>query len=155
VAVDVKGLIQELVQEYGSGSESLLPILQRIQEEKGFIAKEDAWVVSEQLGIPLIEIYKTVTFYELLWIGKRADYEIRVCGSISCAVNGGNKIYEAIVTELDIDSSGLSRDGRFFVEKVSCLGRCDESPAMMINDKVYTGLTPEKAREIVRELKEK
>ncbi len=153
--VDVKELVNELTQEYGAGSQALLPILQRIQSERGFIAKEDAWVISEMLGIPLIEIYKTVTFYDLLWIGKRADYEIRICGSLSCMLNGGDKIYEVVVRELDIDSTGMSRDGRFFVEKVNCLGRCDESPAMMINDEVYTGLTPEKAREIVRKLKER
>ncbi len=155
MAKKVEKLIQNLSKEYGRGSQALLPILQSIQKEKGFVSKEDAWLVSEELGIPIIEIYRTVTFYDLLWIGKKADYEIRVCDSISCAVNGGDRIYQAVVTELGLDGEGMSKDGRFFVERVNCLGRCDESPAMMVNEDVYTGLTPDEARKIVRSLKEK
>ncbi len=150
----VTHLVQEVVKDYGKGRQALLPILQKIQQEKGYISREDAWEVSRELGIPIIEIYSTVTFYDLLWIGKKADYEIRVCGSISCAVNNGRRILEAVCRELDTSVGNVSDDGRFYIEKVSCLGRCDESPVMMINDKVYTKLTPEKAREIVRSLKQ-
>ena len=84
---------------------------------------------------------------------EQAKYIIRVCSSLPCHTSRSDDILKIIEKELGIKDGGTSQDKRFALEVVYCLGMCDHAPSMMINDKKYGDLTPEKARNIIKELK--
>ena len=84
---------------------------------------------------------------------KQGRYVIRVCNSLSCYLKGAKTIIEVIKEELGIKENQTTKDKKFTLEVTSCLGLCDISPAMMINEKVYGNLTPQKVRKILSKYK--
>ena len=131
----------------------LLPMLQAIQAKFGCISEANAHYLSKKTGIPFSKIYGVITFYEMLYTEKKAKNIIRICNSPSCYLNGSLKLIEFLESLLKIKSGETTKDKKFSLEIVSCLGCCDKAPAMIINDKVYGNLTEKKIERIIFSLK--
>ena len=144
-------LIIELADKYGRSRENLLPILQGVVERENYLSDDTMIEIARQLDLPAAEVYGTATFYSFLEYKKMGKYVIRVCKTITCSMKGKNQILLAIQDMLKISIGETTSDKKFSLLQTNCLGWCHKAPAMLINDDVYTELTPEKVREILSE----
>lgn len=146
-----KNLVDCLTEQHGTDRKALIPILQGIVKEKSFISKEDMTEVARALDISGAEVYGTASFYSFLEIEERGKYVIRVCRSIVCDNKEKGSILSKIEEMLHIKIGETTSDKKFSLIETNCIGQCDKAPAMLINDDVYTELTPEKVTSILHE----
>lgn len=142
-------LIKELADLHGRKRESLLPIMQAVVEREKYLSEFYMTEISRELDVPPSEVYGTATFYSFLETKPVGKNVIRICKTISCAMKGKNQVLFAIQDMLKIKLGETTPDKRFTLLETNCLGWCHKAPAMMINNEVYTDLTPEKVREIL------
>jgi NADH:ubiquinone oxidoreductase subunit F (NADH-binding)/NADH:ubiquinone oxidoreductase subunit E len=137
-------------------SPDVLALLKRVQQEnpQNYIPPEKLKLVAQELGLSLSQIYGVASFYSLLNLEPRAKHIIRVCEGGACHLLGSATIFEVLKKELGMKSGKVSPDGMFAVEKVSCLGRCEYGPVMMIDQQVFGDLTPDKIRMILQQYRQ-
>ncbi|MBO8160568.1 MAG: NADH-quinone oxidoreductase subunit NuoE [Thermosipho sp. (in: Bacteria)] len=152
---EIKKIVEEARKEALEKQDILIYTLHKIQDkvENNYIPEESAKIISKELKIPLSKIYEVLTFYTMFSTKPRGKYVIRICTSLPCHVANGREIIEAIKDELKIDFGQTTKDGLFTLEETGCLGLCGVSPVIMINQEYYGNLTPEKVREILKNLK--
>lgn len=148
-------LIVELAEQYGRSRENLLPILQGVVEKEKYLSDFSMIEIARELDLPAAEVYGTATFYSFLDYKKRGKFIIRVCKTITCSMKGKNQILLTIEDMLKIGMGETTSDKKFSLLETNCLGWCHKAPAMLINDEVFTDLTPEKVREILSEFMKK
>ncbi len=151
----IKSLIKNLANQYGRERESLLPIMQGVVERENFLSEYSMVEIAREMDIPASEVYGTATFYSFLETKTTGKYTIRVCKTITCAMKGKSQVLFAIQDMLKIKFGETTPDQRFTLLETNCLGWCHKAPAMMINNEVYTELTPEKVREILSDYMKK
>jgi NADH-quinone oxidoreductase subunit E len=132
--------------------EKLISILTEKQKDGG-LSDEVLEDIAKSLDMPLSEVYGVATFYSFLSVKPRGKYVIRVCKSLPCFYKNSAMILVAVEKELGIKPGEITTDGKFSLETTNCIGSCDNPPAMMINDEIHNGLTPEKVINIIRECK--
>ena len=120
----------------------LLPELKKIQKKQGYVSEESMKKLSIKLGIPIVKIYAAATFYAMIHTQKQGKYIIEICNSPSCYLNNSINIIKYLEKKIGI-KSGQTK-GKFSLHICSCIGCCDQAPAMKINNKVYGDLTKEK-----------
>ncbi|WP_177918177.1 NADH-quinone oxidoreductase subunit NuoE [uncultured Eubacterium sp.] len=147
-------LIDGVLSEYASVPGSLITVLQKTQDIYGYLPKEAIEKISAQMNIPTSEIMGVGTFYTQFRFQPVGKYLIMLCQGTACHVNSSELILETIKDELHIDDGETTEDGLFSLKCVACLGCCSLSPVMMINDNTYGSLTPDKTKQILRELRE-
>ncbi|MCX7830234.1 MAG: NADH-quinone oxidoreductase subunit NuoE [Acidobacteria bacterium] len=145
--------IVNLANKYGKSRSALLPILQSVMEKYHYISDVAMQEIADALEIHPVEVYSVVTFYSFLKPEKSGKFKIRLCKTISCDMQGKEKIKNTLESELGIKFGETTKDGRFSLEWVNCLGMCDQGPAMLVNYKVYTNLTAGKVKQIIDECK--
>ena len=145
----IQVLIKDLADKYGRERENLLPIMQGVVHQEKFLSEYSMLEIAREMDIPAAEVYGTATFYSFLETKQTGKYIIRVCKTITCAMKGKNQVLFAIQEMLKIKIGDTTPDKRFTLLETNCLGWCHKAPAMLINDEIYTDLTPEKAREII------
>ena len=150
-----KEIIDKVTGYYGTNREALLPILQEIQKNEQYLSDEAMVEVAKTLDISSADVYGKATFYSFLDTIPRGKYVIRVCKTIVCDMHNKNKIIETLENLLKIKVGETTLNRKFSLLYTNCLGWCHKGPAMLINDEVYTELTPEKVRDIIREYKNK
>ena len=107
-------------------------------------------VIAREMGLSTVEVYNFVTFYAMLSTKPHGKYTVRICKNVSCHVNGASDIVRAVEEQLGIRMGETTEDGRFSLEYTSCLGLCENAPAIMINRKVYSHLTPDSVRAVLK-----
>jgi len=145
----IQSLVKDLADEYGRKRESLLPILQGVVEREKYLSEYSMVEIAREVDIPAAEVYGTATFYSFLETKPTGKYIIRICKTITCAMKGKNQMLFAIQDMLKIKLGETTPDNRFSLLESNCLGWCHKAPAMLINNEVYTELTPEKVRDIL------
>ncbi|MFA5316578.1 MAG: NADH-quinone oxidoreductase subunit NuoE [Dehalococcoidales bacterium] len=145
--------LNKVITQRGKTRESLLPCLKTVQDECGYIPSEAITYLQEALEVTAMDIYGVVSFYGMLTTSKQGENVIRLCESLPCHINGSENILEVLKAELGIEPGETTLDEKFTLETVACLGICDQSPAMMVNEKNYGNLTAEKVKRIIAELK--
>ncbi len=145
--------IEALVEEYGSDRSALLTILHEIQKKHRYISDYAQQEIARHLKIQPVEVYSVISFYAFLNSEPKGRNIVRICRTVSCEMKGKVALEKAIERELEIKIGETTKDNKFTVEYANCLGLCDVAPAMSINDRVYTRLTPEKAVQLLSEVK--
>jgi len=133
--------IEALKKRYPSPKALCLPCLWMVQYQEGFISIDAIDAISEQIGIPPIEIYRVATFYTMFHLEPQTKLNVQVCKTLSCKLCGSDEILKHLEGK-DVN-----------VQHVECLGSCGTAPAMQINDIHYEELTISKVDEILKELK--
>lgn len=128
-----------------------LAMLQDLQKEYGYIPKEKLLELSQYLDIPLSKLYSMATFYKALSLTPKGKNTIKVCDGTACHIRSSKSLLDEIENSLGIKPGETTKDGKFSLEVVNCLGSCAIAPVMVINDKYYGKLTSSKVREILRE----
>ena len=145
----VADLIKNLADQHGRNRHNLLPILQGVVEQEKYLSEYSMIEIARELDLPASEVFGTATFYSFLEHKKMGRYIIRICKTITCSMKGKNQVLLAIEDMLKINVGETTADGNFSLLQTNCLGFCHMAPAMLINNEVYTELTPEKVREIL------
>jgi len=151
----VSELIKNLADQHGRSRYNLLPILQGVVEQEKYLSESSMIEIAKELDIPASDVYGTATFYSFLEYKKMGKYIIRVCKTITCSMKGKNQVLLAIEDMLKINVGETTPDGTFSLLQTNCLGFCHKAPAMLINNDVFTDLTPEKVREILNQYRNK
>lgn len=151
---NIKERLGEILEEDHKERTSLFSCLYFIQDEQGFISEKDVSCLAKELNLSEIDIYGVITFYSMFNLKKQGKNIIRVCVSLPCYLNHSEKIFAVIEEILGIKDGETTSDGRFTLEGVSCLGLCDEAPAIMVNKEVYGKLTKDKIKKILEQYEE-
>ncbi len=141
--------VAALGERYGASRSSLLPILQDLQAELGYISPFAMQEVANLLGISATQVFGVVSFYSFLTTEPRGKFVIRLCQTIACDMAGKDKVARQLENELGISFGQTTADGSFSLEYTNCIGMCDQGPALLVNDQVYTRVTPARVFEIV------
>jgi NADH-quinone oxidoreductase subunit E len=128
---------------------NLMPVLQGIQEEYGYVPKPTIDLVAERLNVYPSQIFGVLTFYAQFHLKPRGRFIIRVCVGTACHVQGAERIVETFFDRLHIGHAETTEDLRFTFEKVACLGACGMAPLAMVNDATYGQMKVQKVDEIV------
>ncbi len=152
---EIKELVKSLADKYGRSRESLIPILQGVVANHRFVSDETMTEIARELDMSAAQVYGTATFYSFLDTVPRGKYVIRVCRTITCAMKGKNLILQELEDLLKIKVGETTQNRKFSLLETNCLGWCHKGPAMLVNDDVYTEVTPEKVREIINEYTKK
>lgn len=147
-------LLEPVFAELANEKGSLIAILQQAQEIYGYLPTDVLRRIADRTGIKPAKVYGTATFYTQFRFKPVGKYLIMLCQGTACHVNGADMVLDAISTELGIGDGDTTDDGLFSIKCVACLGCCSLSPVMMINEETYGTLTPTKAVQILRDIKE-
>jgi NADH-quinone oxidoreductase subunit E len=149
--------IDELITHYPQKRSASLMVLHAIQEHFGWISQDAIEWSAKKLGLQPINIYELVTFYPMFRASPVGKYQIKVCGTLSCALGGSHALHKHFCTKLGLDPHAhgpqTTKDGKFSVEFVECLAGCGTAPVMMCNDDFYESVSTAKAEEIVARCK--
>ena len=144
----------EIIKHHGSKANSLISVMQDVQAEYRYLPGELLSYIADMLGIPLAKAYSVATFYENFSFDPKGKYVIKVFDGTACHVRKSVPVREALEKHLGLGKGKRTTDDMIFtLEIVSCLGACSFAPVMTINDKVHPKMTPDKAIEIIEELK--
>ena len=132
----------------------LLPLLQDIQTEYGYLPEDNLREAAETLGIPLIDVYGVATFFKSFSLTPRGRHQVKVCLGTACHVRGSSRIGKEIERKLAIKPGETSEDGEFSLETVMCLGCCAIGPVVVLDGKYYGQVTPAKLESILETVKE-
>jgi NADH-quinone oxidoreductase subunit E len=147
--------VDSIINELGYRQSAIIAILQGIQEHYRYLPKEVFPYLSQKIGISEARIYSTATFYDNFSLEPKGKFVIKVCDGTACHVRKSIPILERLRKELGLSEKKATADDlSFTVETVSCLGACGLAPVITVNDKVYPAMTPDKASELIKELKE-
>lgn len=128
---------------------SLIPILRKIKEKYRCIDSEAMQIIADVLGIHPVEVHAVASFYAFLKPELEGRLVFRLCRTLSCELAGKDEVAEQLRNELGIDFGETTADQLFTLEWANCMGLCDQGPAMLVNETVYTSLTPQKISDIV------
>ena len=150
-----KERIKAICEKYKNEPTPLMVVLSEIQNEFGYIPLEVQEVVSEELSIPVAEVYGVVTFYSFFSLKPKGKYVIGVCLGTACYVKGSQAIIDKFCDLLKIKPGETTEDGLFTISALRCIGACSLAPACSINGKVYPKLTVDKVQGIIDEYRAK
>ncbi len=145
--------IERWVAKNGQDRSSLIPVLQEVQKKYGRISEYAMQVIGDQLGIHPVEVHGVVSFYSFLKESHKGRFDVRLCRTISCDMAGRDRVARQLENELGIGFGETTPDGRFSLEWANCLGMCDQGPALLVNEHVFTRVTPEKVHDILAQFK--
>jgi NADH:ubiquinone oxidoreductase subunit E len=143
-----------ILKKYKPGKrDDLIPILQEIQDDLGYLSEESIVKTGNFLGLSTTKIYGLATFYDRFRFVPSGKIQIRICNGTSCYLNGSQSIINKIREELGVMPGQTTRDGNFSFEIVSCMGGCYNGPVINVNGQYQTHIKAENLPELIRKLK--
>ena len=136
-----------------SGQEELLILLQKAQNEFGYLSEESVAELAKSLALSISDVYGVATFYSFLSTKPLGRNVIRICKSMPCYLKNCQTIINTVEKQIGIKPGETTPDGKFSFQLTNCIGACDKAPAMMINSDVYDDLTPRKISRILKAYK--
>lgn len=141
--------VQSAVNRYGASHDELIPILNDVNREIGYLPGEALDELSRLLKVPKSQLFSVASFYRMLSTEPRGTHVLQFCESAPCHVAGGREVLTAIKDALKINENETTPDGKWTLVMTSCLGVCGVGPVMMIDDDVIGNVDPEKVPEIL------
>ncbi|WP_448534956.1 NADH-quinone oxidoreductase subunit NuoE [Pseudothermotoga sp.] len=145
--------VEQVLRKYNYKKENLVKILLEVQKLHRYLSKDVIHYVAVALRIPPAKVYGVATFYAQFSLKPKGEYTILVCDGTACHMEGSMNLIKAIEEEIGIKPGEVTKDLKFSVDCVGCLGACALAPAMVINGEVYGNLTAQKVKEILRSLR--
>lgn len=145
-------LIEQIVDRYDREIGMLIPMMQDLQAECGYLPSEHLRSLAMRLKVPLSRLYSVATFYASFRLAPKGAHEVTLCVGTVCYLKGAGAISEAICKEFQIEPGGTTRDRLFSFQPVNCVGACALAPVMVVDGKYYDGITAGSALEILHGL---
>ncbi len=147
-------VVDEILSRHEKAELSTISILQDIQDYYHYLPKEIFPYVAKAIGVGEARLYGVATFYENFSLEPKGKYVIRCCDGTACHVRGSLPILDQLRKTLGLSEEKKTTDDlNFTVETVSCLGACGLAPVITVNGVVHPAMTPEKALDLLDELK--
>jgi NADH-quinone oxidoreductase subunit E len=143
--------IESILQKYSRGQDDLIPILQGVQKEFGYVSLESVKKISRYLRITENQIYGVSSFYAQFRFNPPGRHSIKACLGTACHVSGGATLLEMLERGLGISCGETTPDKRFDLDRVACLGCCALSPVVQIDKNIYSRMTVTKLTELLKE----
>ena len=144
---------KKLIKKYGKKKGVLIPLLQDVQKEYGYVPHEAVELIAKELKIYPVEIYGVLTFYTQFYLTPRGKHTIRVCQGTACHVMGGKEILDYLSDRLKIKDGETTKDGNFSLERVACLGCCGMAPVVQVDNDFYGNCTIQMVNEMLDKYK--
>ena len=141
--------LNSILSSFEGRRDELIPILQRVQEEFGYLSEDNMIEVARFIGIPESRAYAVATFYAQFRFTPTGKTNVTVCRGTACHVKGARRILEEAEKQLGITEGQTTDDLEYSLETVACIGCCGLSPCVMINKKVEANMTPAKVGELL------
>lgn len=142
--------LKEILSDYKGKKNELIPILQRVQEEFGYLPEDVLLKIAKFTRVPESRVYAIATFYTQFRFTPIGKKRIAVCRGTACHVKGAPRILEEIKKHLGIKEGETTPDSEYSLDTVACIGACGLSPCIMVNKKVKAKLTPKKVAELFK-----
>lgn len=142
--------LDKIVAKYQGQNGSLIPVLQEVQRQFGYISGENLESLARKMGIPLSQVYGVATFYTQFRFRPHGKHTLKVCHGTACHVSGAGEISGTVEKMLDIETGETTKDRNFTIESVACLGCCSLAPVLMVDEKVYGRLNALKTKRVLR-----
>lgn len=146
--------IHEMVVEYSQQKWALIPLVQKIQNEFGFIPPQSIPIIAKNLRLFTSEVQGVISFYSQLYTEPRGRRVVRVCRGTACHVRGGKTILKLVKHHLGIEEGETSPDLEYTLETVACIGVCALAPNLVVGDRVHGHMNPKKIGQLFREVVE-
>jgi NADH-quinone oxidoreductase subunit E len=150
----IKGLretVKKALQKHEHDKSLIVDILQDIQSEIGYLPKDALVETGKQLDVPVSRVYSVATFFKAFSLTKRGRHLISVCMGTACHVRGAVKVLEQIEQELKINRGGTTKDLKFTLETVNCVGACALGPMVIVGEDYHGEMTPEGITSVLKE----
>ena len=143
--------VDEIIGHHCDGGDgALIAILEEMQAHYRYLPRDVMILVSERLGVPLSQIYSVVTFYHAFSLVPRGEHTICVCTGTACHVRGAIQVLDRLETKLGVGPGGTTRDRRFTLETVNCLGCCALGPVVVLDDEYEGQMTIGKVDKLLK-----
>lgn len=137
-------VVEKIIQKFSNPArDSLIPVLQAVQEEEGYISREAVIEIGKALNLPASKIYGVATFYNQFRFSPNGKWTIQICRGTACHVKGSAALLSRIERELGIKAGETTRDGMFSIEVVACIGACGLAPVIAINGNFHAKVKPD------------
>lgn len=144
--------LEEILEGRRSQPNQLIEVLQDVQQNYGYVSQEAMQVVSQGLGVPLIEVYRVASFYKAFRLKPAGRNAITMCMGTACHVRGARLLIDQATSQLGVKEGEVTQDGLFSVEHVNCLGACALGPIVTENGSYHHHMTPGKLRKLIETL---
>ena len=152
--LDMK-VIDEILDRYNNDKSMIIAIMQDVQEVYRYLPQEALEHIAAKTGMSESDLYGVATFYGNFSLDAKGKYVLKVCRGTACHVRKSADVLQALQEATGLsEKKSISDDGLFTIEIVSCLGACGLSPVVMVNDTVHAAMTPDKAKDLVADLRE-
>ena len=142
--------INEIVAEYSQQRWALIPLLQKIQSEFGYIPPQSVPIIARALGFFPSRVQGVISFYAQLYTEPRGKRIVRVCRGTACHVRGGKTILKLVKRHLDIEEGQTTPDLEYTLETVACIGVCALAPNIVVGERVYGNMNPKKIDQLFK-----
>jgi len=142
--------ISEIVAEYSHQKWPLIPLVQKIQTEFGYIPPQSIPIIAEALGLFTSQVQGVISFYEQLYTEPRGKRIVRVCRGTACHVRGGKTILKLVKQRLGIEEGQTTPDWEYTLETVACIGVCALAPNAVVGNQVYSHMNPKKVEQLFK-----
>jgi NADH-quinone oxidoreductase E subunit len=143
--------LHSILEDFRGQKWALIPLLQRVQGEFGYIPPETIAPIAKALHLFPSQVQGVISFYAQFSLKPKGKYVIRVCRGTACHVRGGRTILRIIERELGLEPGQTTEDYQFTLETVACLGACFLAPTMMVNKNYFGRLSPPKINSILKQ----
>lgn len=147
--------IREICASFNNDEQELINVLHKCQEHFGYLPAEVQEVISDCMGVPTARIYGVVTFYSFFTMTPKGKHPVSICMGTACYVRGAEKVLEEFKKELGIQVGQTTKDGKFSLSSLRCVGACGLAPVVLIGEKTYGRVAPDDVRNILKEYKDK
>ncbi len=144
----------QIASEYDSRPEYLIPILQFIQADAGYLPPESMVAAARHLRIPTSKVYGVASFYAQFNFELQGEHRITVCRGTACHVKGSGRIESEMSGYLNVPPGGTTDDLLFTLESVACVGACALAPVVVVDGEVHAAQSVESVQETIDELRE-
>jgi NADH-quinone oxidoreductase subunit E len=142
-------IVRDTVTHHGASRDELIPILNDLNHQLGYLSGETLNEVSRLIGLSRSQLFGVASFYQMLSTKPLGEHVIQFCESAPCHVVGGRQLWNALREELKLNAGETSPDGKWSLITVSCLGVCAVGPVLVIDDDMYGNVEPEQLRGIL------
>ena len=145
---------EKIIKLYPQKRSALGPLLYLAQNKEGYIDDDSVVEISNLLGITEVQVRSVASFYTMYKQEPTGKYLLSVCKSISCEINNSKEVISGIKEFTGLSSNETDPEKTFTFEEVECIGACGGAPAVQVNYETIEGVTPEKALDLCKYLKE-
>ncbi|PIE53281.1 NADH-quinone oxidoreductase subunit NuoE [Candidatus Fermentibacteria bacterium] len=148
--------VDEILNNYeGAGRDKLIPVLQKVQEAEGYLSRPAVERIGKVLGLPASKIFGVATFYNQFRFEPMGQFHIQVCRGTACHVKGSASVLDALVNELGVKPGSTTRDGKFSIEVVACIGACGLAPVISVNGEFHARVESDQVPALIKSYREK